>query len=542
MAKKGGEVVVDVSANTSKLDAALDAAEQKFDDLGNTGKGALEGLDGLTGGLASNIYKGVQSVGAMTKGMGLLKVALISTGIGAIAVAVGSLAAYFTQTAEGAAMLQVATEQLGAIFQTIIQRVADLGGAIVKLFQGDFKGAAADAKAAVTGIGEEIKQVSAAQAELTRATQELAKAQNAVTVATAKNRAEIERLKGVSDDTTKSINERIKAAEQASTLEAKLLAQRLGNANTELRIARQSLHGRQASVEEARNLADLEAEVYNLQAESSTLQTELRNKLNGLRAEQRAAAAERKAQEAEAKAEREQAALDAQEERNKELQDLKALNVELQKRARLIGEAAQKQLQTQNQVNKQLIQGNYDYLNTQRESENNYLHDYANIQKDKAKAAVSFATGTLEAINALNEAFTKGDEKRAERNFKINKAISMASAIMNTAEGVTAALTDKTQPSTILRLLQTAAVAATGIAQIATISRQKWPPAETTPTLAGGGGGGMGGGSAPQAPQIDLSFMRGSQTSGFKSYVLASDVSNAQQANQKIKEQASLVG
>ena len=56
MAKKGGEVVVDVSANTSKLDAALDAAEQKFDDLGTTGKGALEGLDGLTGGLASNIY------------------------------------------------------------------------------------------------------------------------------------------------------------------------------------------------------------------------------------------------------------------------------------------------------------------------------------------------------------------------------------------------------------------------------------------------------------------------------------------------------
>ncbi len=542
MAKKGGEVVVDVSANTSKLDAALDAAEQKFDDLGTTGKGALEGLDGLTGGLASNIYKGVQSVGAMTKGMGLLKVALISTGIGAIAVAVGSLAAYFTQTAEGAAMLQVATEQLGAIFQTIIQRVADLGGAIVKLFQGDFKGAAADAKAAVTGIGTEIKQVSAAQAELTRATQELARAQNSVTIATAKNRAEIERLKGVSDDTTKSIKERIKAAEQASTLEAKLLSQRLGNANTELRLARQALHGRTATVEEARKLAELEAEVYNLQAESSTLQTELRNKVNGLRAEQRAAAAEKKAQEAEAKAEREQAALDAQEQRNKELQDLKALNVELQKRARLIGEAAQKQLETQNQVNKQLIRGNYDYLNTQRESENNYLHDYANIQKDKAKAAVSFATGTLEAINALNEAFTKGDEKRAERNFKINKAISMASAIMNTAEGVTAALTDKTQPSTILRIIQAASVAAMGIAQIATISKQKWPPSDEMANMNTAGGGGGGGGGGPQAPQIDLSFMNGSQTSGFRSYVLASDVSNAQQANQKIKEQASLVG
>ena len=149
---------------------------------------------------------------------------------------------------------------------------------------------------------------------------------------------------------------------------------------------------------------------------------------------------------------------------------------------------------------------------------------------------------TLETLNALNEAFTKGDEKRAERNFKISKAISLASAVMNTAEGVTTALTDKTQPSTVLRLIQTAAVAATGIAQIATISKQKWPPSDASANVPSGGGGGGGGGAAPQAPQIDLSFMNGSQTTGFRSYVLASDVSNAQQANQKIKDQASLAG
>lgn len=587
MAKKGGEVVVDVSANTSKLDAALDAAEEKFDDLGTAGKTTLETLDGLTGGLASNIYKGVQSVGAMTKGMGLLKVALAATGIGVIAVAVGSLAAYFTQTAEGAAMLQVVTQQLGAIFQTIIQRIADLGGAIVKLFSGDFEGAAADAKAAVTGIGEEIKQVSAAQAALTRATQALARAQNGVTVETAKSRAEIERLKGLSDDTTKSINERIQAAEKASGMESKLLQQRVANAKEELRIARESLHGRQASVEEARNLADLEAEVYNLQAESSTLQTELRNKINGLRAEQKAAAEERKAQAEEEKAQKaaQQAELDEELRKNEEKRiaaqdrleralwestaseidkevraiedkynELEALAIENgfateeieKQRIAAIEALEERQRATKAQKDQEArdaeakAKADADAAEEQRRKEKNdkELAEEAALQQAKKQVAV----GSLQALAALSDAFTKGDEKRAERNFKINKAIGLANAVINTAEGITAALDDKTQPSTILRIIQTASVAAVGLAQIATISRQKWPPSESTPSLSATGGGGGGGGGGPQAPQIDLSFMNGSQMSGFRSYVLASDVSNAQQANQKIKEQASLVG
>ncbi len=164
-----------------------------------------------------------------------------------------------------------------------------------------------------------------------------------------------------------------------------------------------------------------------------------------------------------------------------------------------------------------------------KEKNDKELAEEAALQQAKKQVAV----GSLQALAALSDAFTKGDEKRAERNFKINKAIGLANAVINTAEGITAALTDKTQPSTILRIAQTAIVAATGLAQIATISKQTWPPKDTQappPPGASGGGGSMG----SSAPQIDLSFMNGSQTSGFRSYVLASDVSNAQQANQKM--------
>jgi len=516
MAKKQ-EVVVEVTADTSKLDNALDSAEKAFDDLGDSSKKALEGADRLTGGLASGLFKGVAGAKSLIGSMGLLKTALISTGIGAIAVAVGTLAAYFTQTAEGAKLLEQGLKILEATFNVLLDRVAAIGGAIVKFFQGDFQGAAQDAKNAVKGIGEEIKQEVKIIDGLTKATQRLRAATRELTVETAKQRAEIERLKMRSDDVTLSIEDRIKAAQQAAKIEKNLVSQRLSNAREELSIERQRQNTTNATEEDLDRLAELQVRVYEIEQESLTLQTELQNKVNGLKAEGIALEEER------LKA--------AKEARTEEQKALNETNAALQ--------AGRKGVTTLVQDSKKTIIGTTQEI---KESDNNYLHDYIQIQNQKAQSALSLGTSTLEALSALNEAFSKGDEKRAERNFKISKAISLASAVMNTAEGVTTALTDKTQPSTILRLIQTAAVAATGIAQIATISKQKWPPSDAganvpSPSAAGGGGN-----AAPQAPQIDLSFMNGSQTTGFRSYVLASDVSNAQQANQKIKDQASLAG
>jgi hypothetical protein len=77
MAKK--EVVVDIKADTSDLDNALEAAEKAFDDLGESSKKALEGADRLTGGLASGLVQGVAGARSLIGSMGLLKVALIST-------------------------------------------------------------------------------------------------------------------------------------------------------------------------------------------------------------------------------------------------------------------------------------------------------------------------------------------------------------------------------------------------------------------------------------------------------------------------------
>jgi hypothetical protein len=158
------------------------------------------------------------------------------------------------------------------------------------------------------------------------------------------------------------------------------------------------------------------------------------------------------------------------------------------------------------------------------------------IKRD-VSAALTFA-------NNLNEIFTKDNEKRAERNFKIQKALSLSTAIINTAEAITTALTDRTQPSTLIRILQTAAVAAAGAAQIATISRQQFKPGSVSPTTpppvppppspTGVGGGG------PTIQPGQTSSGQSIQPEPVRAYVLVSDVNNAQQANQQIENLAKL--
>lgn len=514
MAKKQ-EVVVDVKADTSKLDKALQDAEKSMENLGEAGEKALGGLDNLTGGLASGLLKSVAGARSLIQGMGLLKVALISTGIGAIVVAVGSLAAYFTQTADGAKLLERGVNILTTTFKVLLDRVAQVGKAIVEFFSGDFQKAFETASAAVKGIGDEIREETKAVDGLTQATQRLRASQRDIIVETAKQRAEIERLKMASDDVNRTVEQRIKDAERAAALEKRLVNERKAIAQEELRIARAKAAMTQATEEELMRIAELEAEVYNIQQESTTIQTELQNKVNSLRAEAAAAALEAQ-----------QAAHDAVMEQMKELMDT--------------NKALQDGVKGLQQVSNDTTRTIIDNSQKINDNENNLAADYTQIQLKKLQAVVNFAEAGINLVAALQDGQDKDNEKRAKRNFKLSKSIAIANAIINTAEGITTALTDKTTPSTIMRIIQTATVAATGAAQIATIAKSQFESPGPPPPAPGQGGG--GGGSTAGPPQLDLSFMQGSQTSGFRSYVLASDVNNSMQANQKLRDQASLVG
>ena len=133
-----------------------DKAAQQLSNVDNATKDlsgnidmATSSLDRMTGGAASGFAAMIGGVKTAVVGMKTLKGALISTGIGALVVAVGSLVAYFTQTERGAQKLEVAMAGLKIAFAKITDVASSFGEKIVGVFS--------DPKEAVIGLWDTIK-------------------------------------------------------------------------------------------------------------------------------------------------------------------------------------------------------------------------------------------------------------------------------------------------------------------------------------------------------------------------------------------------
>ena len=92
--------------------------------------GVMGELDKLTGGAISSFGRFYTSIMTAVKGMSLLKIAWIASGIGAFVVLVTSLVAAFKRSEEGQEKLQVGLAMLGAVVNQILDAFANLGTAI----------------------------------------------------------------------------------------------------------------------------------------------------------------------------------------------------------------------------------------------------------------------------------------------------------------------------------------------------------------------------------------------------------------------------
>lgn len=300
----------------------------------------LSGLSGELGEIVSSFKAAQASTAGMTVAQAALttslnvssaalkvfRLALISTGIGAIVVALGSLISYLSQTQAGIELANKVMGALGATVNVLIDRASKLGSALVNLFTGNFSKAADDAKEAFTGIGKEIAEESKQAWALADALNEIDKREVMLSMSRAANRAEIEKLKKAADDTTLSTKERIKAAEQAAKMEQddlklqeRLAEARLANTlgytemNGEVRKLIQSIKEgditadevirklglSESTLEDLKEFRDQFNELQELQEDSYGRQTELQNTLNSIRQEGADAAKEAKEKELE---------------------------------------------------------------------------------------------------------------------------------------------------------------------------------------------------------------------------------------------------
>lgn len=335
-----------------------------------------------------------KGVGGLTGSFGILRTAIIATGIGALVVLLGSLISYFTSTQEGIDKVTAVTRPLNAIFQRLkgvlqelggtifkqlgdaidnpIQAIKNLGNAIVenvlnrfkalalfgpaikKILSGDIGGGFKDLGNAVlqvgTGVENVIDKIADGAKEVAKWVQEGIDAGTRLDELQKKiERAEINQItrskqleliikeqKAIVEDITKSYGDRIAAAIKARAAQDEFEKNEVALLDLKIAKIREQQALNDTSREDEKELAELIAKRYEVQAKITEQSIEFDKKIAEIRAKQQAdeAAAQKKLQD-EIK-EIEDLRLQAAEESRQ--RDLEELQLNLQRQIEILDE------------------------------------------------------------------------------------------------------------------------------------------------------------------------------------------------------------
>ena len=562
------DYILNLDANTSKLDAAVDSSGQKIDQLGNRGKASLELLDTASGGATSKLTGLASSFqaarnGAKSLNIGLrgTKAALAATGIGLFVVALGEVIANWDT---------ITNFFKDKTIENSLSKEVNLLSEIKQKQSDNLQIAQAEGKSV-----EEINKLRATSLVTTSDLLEkeilLAKEQGDEETLLAKQE---ELRQNQLDITILQVSEETKLKNLLED-SAELLDPNLAAANERAELV--------AKEEEA--LKKVNREINNITQFSETYKQNAEAAAEGSRDQQywldRIAQDQQRLNELLPQQELLQGAI------NKKLEDYDQKKRDSQKKGK---EILKEEKLDVDQYFDDLLDAEEDYfadsmdfalddfrkeqeLEEQRRADFQASHDEsmrlldeAQAKKDEALQAdedaekrrqelismtndmrLRLASQSFQAIEALGKAFASQDEKDAEKNFKVQKALSLASATVSSTEAVINAYkTAQGSPFTLINpaypAIQAVLAGVFGAAQIATIARSQFKAPAKVQTSVGGGGGG-GSAPTPTAPQLDLGFLGGGAgQTGIRTYVVSSEVTNSQQANQRINDQASLVG
>jgi hypothetical protein len=545
--KKG---LKDVTKERKKANESLKEAEENAADYG----GVLGTLDSKTGGLISGFSGMTKSIASATKGMKLMKIAVIGTGIGALLIAITSLSAAFTSSEEGqnkwnkimgiiGATVSVFTDRLASLGSGLISLFTDpietlkgfgksikefvmdkveqtvenlgfLGSAISKLFKGDFSGALKDAGKGLSGLNKTLNPVLIVTDALIKSTKELTKEileegkaagviadqraaadklDRQLIVDRAKaNKERAELLNKAIEKTTFTLKERIGFLQEAGKLEDEITAKEIKGAQLRLsaKIAENALGG--STKDDLEEEANLRANLINLETAKLTKAKEVTGQIIALEAEAAAASLAIKADK-KLKDDEAQAAEDLK------AAELKTLKDEI-KNAEAVTEDERRALEIEKvglHYDKLIAEAKRLGLSTVKleEAKVNALNKF-NKQNSKNEIKWSEMTskekGKIATDGLNNLASILGEETAA------GKAAAIASATISTfqsAQSSYASLAPIPIIGPALGFAAAGAAVVSGFAQIKAITKTK------VPTLAGKSAP-SGGGGSPSAPSL----------------------------------------
>jgi hypothetical protein len=229
-------LILEFKAKTDDLDKRLKGIEKGVTDTGKASKKVtaemqsdLGGVKDAAGAISPQFAK---ASGAMTQLIGIvgkvrmafstLRAALISTGIGAIVVAIAAIGVAIARLQPVMDKFGQVTAGIGAAVDVVLDRVAKFGQGLLSIAQGNFSQGIDQIKESFTGLGDEMEREIAIAVRLKREMQDFEKAQIVSSVAIAKLRSEIDRLNATYGDTSVSMKEQLSAQQEILKLRAKI--------------------------------------------------------------------------------------------------------------------------------------------------------------------------------------------------------------------------------------------------------------------------------------------------------------------------------
>lgn len=453
-------------------------------------------------------------------------------------------------------------------FESYLDTLGYLASAVKKVFSGDFKGALEDVKSAgkesldvLTGVnntfdkGKELvtkgaKAISKYVVETVKQGAAMTETNKQAEIAEVlaqglieKYDLQAEKLRQVRDDERLSMDERIKANQDLGKVLEEQEKAMLTNAQAVLNAKARQLSLDENNIEfqkeylAAQNeLLGVEAQVAGFRSEQLMNEMSLQREL--LDIENARSETEQEINELQSQVAIEQATtmrkrLDLEEELSKKSFELENQRLMNQLNTMEVGSTMYEE--TINALD--LLDA--ERFQTQQEEARKRIALEQAVQDSK----VQMATDALDALNGLVQAFAGENEKAQKRAFMINKAAGIANAVISTAQAVSKALAETTDPTPTqsLRFGNAAIAAATGAAQIATIARQQFNSGGSVDSNIPEGGT-----AASTAPQFNVvgasgtnALLQSLQNNPVKAYVVGSDVTSQQELDRNRINQVS---
>ena len=545
--------------NVQKYEKQVEKAEKKQGDFGKT-------LDKVTGGAVTKFKNFTSGIKSATLGFKGLRAAIIATGIGALVIAVTSLAAAFTQSEEGQEKLQRGLAALGAITKQVMEAFSDLGesiinavtnpmgslkslgGGIMKFISdpiGTAKEAFIDAKDAVTDFVEETKSEVEAIDEVTKSRQKARRIERDLQVERAKANRDINDLRLQAEDREKfSAAERIELLRQAQKIEEDITNKEIAATKLLVEAQKEEMALGKNTIQDKDKLAELEAKLINLDTKrlrsQRLLQTQITTATNQEKAEKEKEAADKQKEIDEEKAIEEKRLNDIQkirddfEQKVKEEEAVKESEKLLLEQEKKLAEL--EELDATEAQKADIILYYQNLISDAQKKEDDEEIKRDKILQQQKIAIISQTFGTL--ANILG------------KNSKAGKAFAVAQALTNTYLGVTEVLDNETtlpEPfATIQKVSSIAGVLATGFQAVKSIK-------SVSPTGSGGAASASvstRGGGASQAPAFNIvgagvtnqlaDAIAGQSQEPTRAYVVSNDVTSAQELDRNIIEGASI--